>query len=245
PSSISSASSRTSIGPSSRSWIRTTAGPKFIRGRARCTGPGARRATPRPCRSRIRSSPRSTRCTSVSYSRATSRGPPRTGRIRTRNAGQAWSPWTQVGGQLYSGNEKEWLRQSIPLTGSAGKDSVQFMIEVADYSQIYCDGVSTPAGTSVYFDNLAVGVVGLAPPTITASEEDLFQDTFQTTPFRSNDNFNTPRGDSVSVRLSASRGLKTASFFYSLNGGSFVNLPLTPYGAAIPTAYSADVPAGA
>ena len=166
-------------------------------------------------------------------------------RIRTRNAGQAWSPWTQVGGQLYSGNEKEWLRQSIPLTGSAGKDSVQFMIEVADYSQIYCDGVSTPAGTSVYFDNLAVGVVGLAPPTITASEEDLFQDTFQTTPFRSNDNFNTPRGDSVSVRLSASRGLKTASFFYSLNGGSFVSLPLTPYGAAIPTAYSADVPAGA
>ena len=30
--------------------------------------------------------------------------------------------------------------------------------------------------------------------------------------------FNTPVGDSLSVRISASRGLKQASFFYSLNG---------------------------
>ena len=47
------------------------------------------------------------------------------------------------------------------------------------------------------------------------------------------------------MRLSASRGLKSAQFFYSLSGGSFLSLPLIPYGAAIPTAYSADVPAGA
>ena len=165
--------------------------------------------------------------------------------LRTRNAGSPWSLWTQATSQLYSGNEKEWLRQSLSLTGAAGKDSVQFMVEVRDYSQIYCGGVSTPAGTAVYFDNLAVGVLGLAPPSIVASEEDLIQDTFSTAPFRSNDNFNTPRGDSVSVRLSASRGLKTAAFFYSLNGGSFVSLPLTPFGPSIPTAYSADVPAGA
>ena len=68
-------------------------------------------------------------------------------------------------------------------------------------------GVKCPAcgSTSVYFDNLAVGVVGLAPPSIFASEGDLYQDTFNTAPFLGNDNFNTPNGDSLSVRLSASR----------------------------------------
>jgi len=166
-------------------------------------------------------------------------------RFRTRNAGDpAWSLWTQASGDLYAGNEKEWQRQTVALTGAAGKDSVEFMLNVKDYSQVYCDGVSTTSGTSVYFDNLAVGVIGLAPPTIVASEGDLSQDTFNTAPFMGDDNFNTPNGDSVSVRLSASRGLKQASFFYSLNGGSFVSLPLTPFGAALPTAYSADVPAG-
>ncbi len=164
--------------------------------------------------------------------------------IRTRNAGDpAWSLWTQVSSTIYGGNEKEWMRQMLALPGASGKDSVEFMLDVKDYSQVYCDGVSTPSGTSVYFDNLAVGVIGLASPAIAASEEDLFQDTFNTAPFFSNDNFNTPVGDSVSVRLSASRGLKLASFFYSLNGGSFLSLPLTPFGSAIPTAYSADVPA--
>ncbi len=141
-------------------------------------------------------------------------------RFRTRNAGDpAWSLWTQASGDLYAGNEKEWQRQTVALTGAAGKDSVEFMLNVKDYSQVYCDGVSTTSGTSVYFDNLAVGVIGLAPPTIVASEGDLSQDTFNTAPFMGDDNFNTPNGDSVSVRLSASRGLKQASFFYSLNGG--------------------------
>jgi flagellar hook capping protein FlgD len=164
--------------------------------------------------------------------------------FRTRNAGSPWSLWTPASGQVYSGNEKEWMRQTVSLTGAAGKDSVEFMLDAKDYSEVFCGGVSTPAGTSLYFDNLALGVIGLAPPSIAASEEDLFQDTYKTAPFFSNDNFNTPRGDSVSVRLSASRGLKQASFFYSLNGGSFTSLPLVPFGIAIPSAYSADVPAG-
>ncbi len=165
-------------------------------------------------------------------------------KVRTRNAGDpAWSLWTSASSTIYGGNEKEWMRQLLTLPGASGKDSMEFMLNVKDYSEIYCGGVSTPSGTAVYFDNLAVGVIGLASPSISASEEDLFQDTFNTVPFFSNDNFNTPLGDSASVRLSASRGLKQASFFYSLNGGSFLSLPLTPFGAAIPTAYSADVPA--
>src|SRR5207249_5107195 len=102
--------------------------------------------------------------------------------FRTRNAGDpAWSLWTQASGDVYSGNEKEWMRQTVGLTGAGGKDSVEFMLDVKDYSEIFCGGVSTPAGTSVYFDNLALGVIGLAPPTLSASEEDLFQDTYNTT----------------------------------------------------------------
>jgi hypothetical protein len=166
--------------------------------------------------------------------------------FRTRNTGDpAWSLWSHASGDLYGGTEKEWLRQTVPLTGAAGKDSVEFMVNVKDYSEVYCGGVSTPSGTSVYLDNLALGVVGIGPPAVSISEDDLYQDTFNTAPFGSNDNFNTPRGDSVSVRLSASRGLKQASFFYSLNGASFISVPLVPFGASIPAAYSADVPAGA
>lgn len=165
---------------------------------------------------------------------------------RTRNAGDpAWSLWTQSSSQIYFGNEREWMRQVVSLPAAAGKDSVEFMLDVKDYSQVFCGGVSTPAGTSVYFDNLALGVIGLAPPSVSASEQDLFQDTFNTAPFFVNDNFNTPSGDSASVRLSASRALKQASFLYSLNGGSFTSLPLTPFGPSIPTAYSSDVPAAA
>jgi len=167
-------------------------------------------------------------------------------KFRTRNVGDpSWSLWTQASSDLYAGNEKEWMRQVVALNGAAGKDSVEFMIDVRDYSALYCDGVSTSSGTSVYFDNMALGVVGLAPPTLSASEDDLYQDTFKTVAFNGNDNFNTPRGDSVSVRLSASRGLKLATFFYSLNGAAFTSLPLTPFGSALPAAYSADVPAGA
>src|SRR5258705_9388550 len=118
------------------------------------------------------------------------------------------------------------------------------MLNVKDYSQVYCDGVSTPSGTAVYFDNLALGVIGLASPSIVASEQDLFQDTFNTAPFWANDNINTPSGDSTSVRLSASRGLKQATFFYSLNGGSLSSLPLPPFRASIPSPHFAHVPPG-
>ena len=164
--------------------------------------------------------------------------------FRTRNVGAAWSLWSQSSSQIYFGAEKEWMRQTVALPGAAGKDSVQFMLNVKDYSQVYCGGVSTPSGTAVYFDNLALGVIGLSPPSIVVTELDLFQDTFNTAPFWADDNINTPSGDSTSVRLSASHGLKQATFFYSLNGGSFASLPLTPFGPSIPAAYSADVPAG-
>ncbi len=163
---------------------------------------------------------------------------------RTRNVGDpAWSLWTQSSSQIYGGSEKEWVRQVVALPAAAGKDSVEFMVDVKDYSQIYCGGVSTTGGTSVYFDNVALGVIGSGPPGITVAEQDLFQDTFNTTPFMGNDNLNSPVGDSTSVRLSVSRGLKQASLFYSLNGGSFASVPLTPFGPSIPAAYSADVPA--
>jgi len=164
--------------------------------------------------------------------------------IRTRNLGGAWSTWSPASSQLYFGTEREWMRQLVSLPGAAAKDSVQCMIDMKDYSDVFCDGVSTSGGTVAYFDNFALGTIGLAPPSIVAAEQDLFQDTFQTAPFFADDNFNTPRGDSVSVRLSASRGLKQATFFYRLNGGSFIGIPLVPFGATIPTAYSADVPAG-
>lgn len=167
-------------------------------------------------------------------------------RYRTRNAGDAgWSAWLDPTSLIYFGTEKEWLRQTLALPGAAGKDSVQVRFGVKDYSQIYCDGVSTPGGTLVMFDNVSIGVVGLAGPTLQASEIDLFNDTFRTTAFYADDNFNTARGDSVSVRVGASRGLKAAAFHYRLNGGSFSSVSLAPTGPLAPTAYYADVPAGA
>ncbi|MBI4364619.1 MAG: hypothetical protein HY568_04245 [Candidatus Latescibacteria bacterium] len=165
--------------------------------------------------------------------------------FRTRNAGDAgWTAWIPTSSQVHYGTEREWLKQTVPLLGAGGKDSVQVLFNVKDYSAIYCGGVSTSGGTVVYFDNVAVGVIGLAPPTLVVSDQDLYQDTFRTTAFFADDNFNTPRGDSVSVRLSASRGLKSAALVYSVNGGSFSSVPLVAYGSAIPTAYSGDVPAG-
>ena len=165
--------------------------------------------------------------------------------LRTRNVGDpVWSGWITPTSQIYFGNEKEWQRQTLSLPGASVKDSVQFMVDVKDYSQIYCDGVSTPGGTTVLFDNFAVGVIGLAPPTLVVSDQDLFNDTFETAAFLSDDNFNTSRGDSTAVRLSVSRGLKSAALRYSLNGGSFASAPLAAVGSLFPTAYYADLPAG-
>ncbi len=167
-------------------------------------------------------------------------------RYRTRNVGDlAWSLWQDPTGLLYFGTEREWMRQTIGLPGAGGKDSVQVRFDIRDYSSLYCGGIGNPGGTAVYFDNAAIGVIGLAGPSIAASEIDLFNDTFQTSTFYADDNFNTARGDTVSVRIGASRGLQSANLWYSLNGGSFSSLPLTRGPTAVTGAYYGDVPAGA
>ena len=164
--------------------------------------------------------------------------------VRTRNVGGPWSSWIDPTGLLYYGVELEWLRQTIPLASAAGVDSIQFRIGVKDYGPIYCGGSQTANGTNVFFDNLKVGVIGSAGPSITVVEGNLYNDTFRTTPFFGNDNFNTPRGDSVAVNLGAAHGLKTASLLYSLNGAAFNTVAMTKVGPVAPTGYFADVPAG-
>jgi hypothetical protein len=165
--------------------------------------------------------------------------------FRTRNVGSpGWSAWTDPTNVLYYGVEQEWLRQTVPLAGAAGVDSVQFRIEAKDFGPIYCGGTATGTGTVLYVDNLKVGVIGAGGPSVTASEADLFNDTFRTTPFYGDDNINTPHGDSTSVRIGAAQGLKSAAFLYSLNGAAFTSLPLVAVGPTAPGAYYADVPAG-
>ena len=156
-----------------------------------------------------------------------------------------WSPWTDPSGLLYFGNEKEWVRQTIALVGGGGKDSIQFRLIARDYGDLFCGGSSTATGTLLLFDNFEIKIVGLAGPSLTTTEGDLFQDTFKTTSFFANDNINTPKGDSLVVRIAASRGLKSATFFSSLNGAAFVGTPLTPTGGSAVNAYYADMPAGA
>lgn len=154
-----------------------------------------------------------------------------------------WSPWIDPSGILYFGNEREWLRQTIPLVGAGGSDSVQCRFTVRDFGDLFCDGSSTATGTLLLLDNIELRVIGLAGPSISATEADLFQDTFKTTPFFSNDNINTPKGDSLVVRVAASRGLKSKFLNYSLNGGAFSAIALVPTGAAALNAFQADVPA--
>jgi len=164
--------------------------------------------------------------------------------FRHRKVGTAWSAWIDPTGLLYFGNEKDWLRQTIPLVGGGGADSIQFRLTVRDYGNIFCGGSATATGTLLLLDNFAVRVIGLAGPSITASERDLLQDTFATGVFFADDNFNTPRGDSLSVRIGASRGLKSAAFHYSLDVAPFAATPLLA-SAAAPNAYYADMPAAA
>jgi FlgD Ig-like domain len=161
--------------------------------------------------------------------------------LRTRKVGASWSPWLDPSGLLYYGVEREWLRQTVPLVGAGGADSIQFRIGVKDYGPIYCGGSQTSAGT-VYFDNFRVGVLGSAGPSITASESNLFNDTFRTTAFFGNDNFNTPLGDSVVVQIAAASGVKSASLQYSLNNAAFTSLALTRVGTS--SKYYGDIPAG-
>ena len=165
--------------------------------------------------------------------------------FRSRETGLPWTAWANSTGLLYFGNEREWLRQTVPLPGAAGADSVQVRIGIKDYADLYCDGVSTSVGTALYLDNLDIRVIGQAGPSVTGTDATLFQDTFRTTAFYGNDNLNAARGDSVTVRIGASHGLKTAFLHYSLNGASFAASPLTAVGPTVPGVYFGDVPAAA
>jgi len=165
--------------------------------------------------------------------------------FRSKKPNLAWSAWIDPTGLLYFGDEREWLRQNVPLPDAAGAESLQIRINTKDYASVFCGGISSPAGTALFIDNLDIRVLGLAVPTLSTSESSLMNDTFSTVAFFGNDNFNTPRGDSTTVRIAASRGVAQAQFFWSLNGGAFLNAPLTPVGTAAPDLYYGDVPAGA
>lgn len=167
-------------------------------------------------------------------------------RFRTKDVGDAdWGEWVDPTRLLYYGADKDWARQKISLPGAAGKDSLQFELALTDYSAIYCDGVSTPGGVYTFFDNVAVGIVSTAPPQIIGRDVDLFNDTFHTTTFFKDDNFNTPLGDSTVVTVNASRGYKSGYMYYRFNGGSWNSTPLLPSAAALPQVRYADVPAAA
>jgi hypothetical protein len=131
--------------------------------------------------------------------------------FRTRDMGGPWSAWADPSGVVYFGTEHEWVRQTVALPGAAGKDSVQVRIGVKDYSPIFCDGVPSaakrPSTSTTSRSASSASRVRAYPPRI----RDLFHDTFQTAPFFADDNLNTARGDSLSARVAASRGLKAAS----------------------------------
>lgn len=165
--------------------------------------------------------------------------------FRSKKSGLPWTAWLDPTGLLYFGTEGEWVRQNIQLSGAAGAESLQIRITVKDYAAFFCDGVSSSAGTNLFIDNLDIRVLGLAGPSLSTTESSLFNDTFKTTAFLADDNFNTPRGDSTTVRIGASHGLQTALLFRSINNGAFVSSPLTAVGAAAPDIYYGDVPAGA
>jgi len=166
-------------------------------------------------------------------------------RYRTRNVGELWSEWIDPTRLLYYGSAKDWVRQKTPLTGAANKDSLMVELGVTDYGQIYCGGSGSSNGVYTFFDNVAIGVVGTSPPNFVSRDIDFFNDTFHTAPFRSNDNINTPLGDSVVVEVSASRGYKSGFMYWRANGGSFSAVTLQNSAPALPRHRYADVPAGA
>ena len=164
--------------------------------------------------------------------------------FRTRNAGQAWGPWTDPTGLLYYGATKDWVRQKITLAGAGGKDSLQVMFIVKDYGQIYCGGPTGYSGIYPFFDNVAVGIQLTSPPRFVTRDIDLFQDTFKTTAFWKDDNFNTPLGDSAVVTTNTTRGYKSGFMFYRFGTGSFTSVPLQVSSTALPNSRYADVPPG-
>jgi hypothetical protein len=164
---------------------------------------------------------------------------------RSKNVGDLnWGLWTNPTNFVYYGGSKDWARQRLPLAAAGNRDSVQFRLRLEDLSAVFCDGVAAYGNTYALFDNLSLGVIGTAPPSFVQRDIDLFNDTFQKTPFFKDDNFNTPLGDSAVVQVNASRGYKTGLMYYRFNGGSFSTTPLAPSAAALPTFRYADVPAG-
>ncbi|HET9250495.1 MAG TPA: FlgD immunoglobulin-like domain containing protein [Candidatus Eisenbacteria bacterium] len=163
--------------------------------------------------------------------------------FRKRTGAAPWSAWANPNGLLYFGTEQEWQRQTVPLAGAAGADSVQFRVRVKDWGPVLCGGSQTASGTNLLLDNFVVGIVGSGGPSLAGVESDLFQDTFRTTAFFGNDNFNTPLGDSAVVQVGAAEGLQAVSFHYSLNQAAFVSSPMTQVGST--NRWFADVPAGA
>jgi len=164
---------------------------------------------------------------------------------RTRMIGGIWSAWMDPTGLLYYGSSKDWIRQKVELPLAAGKDSVQCMFIVKDYGQIYCGGSTGYTNLYPLFDNVAIGVRATTPPIFIPRDLDLFQDTFKTTAFFGNDNFNTPLGDSAVVQVATSRGYKTGFMFYRFGTtGSWLSTPLAMSNTAEPTYRYADVPPG-
>lgn len=167
-------------------------------------------------------------------------------RYRTRNTGEpVWTEWVDPTRVLYYGASKDWARQKVVLPGAANRDSVQVEFGLTDYGSIYCDGIGSSNGVYTFFDNVAVGVVTVAPPIFIQRDIDLFNDTFSTTAFFKDDNFNTALGDSAVVEVSCSRGYKTGFMYYRFNGGSWSSTPLGKSAAALPNLRYADVPAAA
>lgn len=166
--------------------------------------------------------------------------------FRTKDIGDAqWSVWQDPTFFVYYGGSKDWIRQRISLPGGGEHDSVQVQLGLRDYANVFCGGVSTPGGVYGLFDNVALGVIGTAPPSFVVRDIDLFNDTFEVGPFMGrDDNFNTPIGDSAVVDVNASFGLKQAAMHWRTSGGSFSSTPLTNVAAALPNRYYADVPAG-
>jgi flagellar hook capping protein FlgD len=165
---------------------------------------------------------------------------------RTRNAGDpTWGLWKDPTNLLYYGSSRDWIRQKITLPEAGGKDSVEVMFIVKDYGQIFCGGPTGFANIYPLFDNVAIGVKALAPPVFLQRDLDLFQDTFRTTAFFGNDNFNTPLGDSAVVQVSTSRGYKNGFMYYRFNNGSWNSVALQQSAPSLPTYRWADVPAGA
>lgn len=164
--------------------------------------------------------------------------------FRTKNIGDAnWSLWQDPTFFVYYGSNKDWARQRIPLPGAGNHDSLQVQLGLTDYADVFCDGVSTPNGVYSLFDNVSIGVIGTAPPSFVVRDIDLFNDTFQTTPFFRDDNFNSPVGDSTVVNVNASFGYKQGFMYYRTGTGSFIPTALTRVAPALPTRFFADVPA--